>query len=199
MIAALHLSGTSERTQASSVREVRLLAQCSHTSPDRISAQELQHSFRHRTNVDGLAPASLRLCSSGMRFSSLSTSSNATGPRWRSCARTPPTTSPLSSVWRQCGDAWRPPPLSTTKSPAPRSRAWASGSMKPSSSRSPLLTVSASQAMATAARAPKIGPSPCPQLPSRCCAPPGKPIVLRPGSCPPLGARTPQVRRQLPR
>src|SRR4029453_8298526 len=45
MIAALHLSGKSERTQASSVREVRLLAQCYHTSPDRISAQELQHYF----------------------------------------------------------------------------------------------------------------------------------------------------------
>jgi integrase/recombinase XerD len=70
MIAALHLSGKGERTQASSVREVRLLAQFYHTSPDRISEQELQHSFLHRTNVDGLAPASMRLCYSGMRFCS---------------------------------------------------------------------------------------------------------------------------------
>jgi integrase/recombinase XerD len=68
MIAVLHLSGKSERTQASSVREVRLLAQFSHTSPDRLSAQELQRSFLHRTNVDGLAPASMRICSSGIRF-----------------------------------------------------------------------------------------------------------------------------------
>jgi integrase/recombinase XerD len=68
MIAALHLSGKSERTQASSVREVRLLAQCYHTSPDRISAQELQHYFLHRKNVDGLAPASMRIGYSGMRF-----------------------------------------------------------------------------------------------------------------------------------
>jgi integrase len=68
MIAALQRSGKGERTQESSVRAVRLLAQCSHTSPDRISAQALQHSFLHRKNVDGLAPASLRLCSSGMRF-----------------------------------------------------------------------------------------------------------------------------------
>jgi hypothetical protein len=68
MIAALHISGTSERTQASSIREVRLLAQCYHTSPDRIAEQELQHSFLHRKNVDGLAPASMRLCSSGIRF-----------------------------------------------------------------------------------------------------------------------------------
>ena len=68
MIAALQLSGKGERTQQSYVREVRLLAQFYHTSPDRITAPALQHSFLHRTNVDGLAPASMRLCSSGMRF-----------------------------------------------------------------------------------------------------------------------------------
>jgi integrase/recombinase XerD len=68
MIAALHLSGTSERTQESSVREVHLLAQFYHQSPDRISAQALQHYFLHRQNVDGLAPASMRLCYSGIRF-----------------------------------------------------------------------------------------------------------------------------------
>ena len=68
MIAALHLSGKSERTQESYVREVRLLAQFYHKSPDRISEQELQRYFLHRTNVDGLAPASLRICYSGIRF-----------------------------------------------------------------------------------------------------------------------------------
>jgi hypothetical protein len=68
MLAALHLSGTSERTQASSVREVRLLAQGYHKSPDRISEQELQRSCLHRKNVDGLAPASMRICDSGIRF-----------------------------------------------------------------------------------------------------------------------------------
>jgi len=67
MLAALHLSGKSERTQESSVREVRLLAQFYHKAPDRITEQELQHSFLHRKNVDGLAPASMRLCSSGLR------------------------------------------------------------------------------------------------------------------------------------
>jgi integrase/recombinase XerD len=51
MIAALQLSGKSEWTQASSVREVRLLAQFYHTSPDRISEQELQHSFLHRNSL----------------------------------------------------------------------------------------------------------------------------------------------------
>ena len=68
MLAALQLSGKGERTQASYVREVRLLAQFYHKSPDRISEQELQHYFLHRKNVDGLAPASMRLCYSGLRF-----------------------------------------------------------------------------------------------------------------------------------
>src|SRR5215475_6800253 len=68
MIAALQLSGKGERTQAAYVREVRLLAQFYHTSPDHISEQELQRSFLHRKNVDGLAPASMRICYSGIRF-----------------------------------------------------------------------------------------------------------------------------------
>jgi integrase/recombinase XerD len=68
MIAALHLSGKSERTQESYVREVHLLAQFYHKSPDRISEQELQRYFLHRKNVDGLAPASMRICYSGIRF-----------------------------------------------------------------------------------------------------------------------------------
>ena len=68
MIAALQLSGKGERTQQSYVREVRLLAQFYHKAPDRITEPELQHSFLHRKNVDGLAPASMRLCSSGLRF-----------------------------------------------------------------------------------------------------------------------------------
>jgi integrase/recombinase XerD len=67
MIAALQLSGKGERTQQSSVREVRLLAQFYGTSPNLISAQELQDSFLHRKNVDGLAPASMRICYSGIR------------------------------------------------------------------------------------------------------------------------------------
>ncbi len=68
MIAALQLSGKGERTQQSYVREVRLLAQFYHKSPDRITEQELQHYFLHRKNVDGLAPASMRICYSGIRF-----------------------------------------------------------------------------------------------------------------------------------
>jgi integrase/recombinase XerD len=68
MLAALHLSGKGARTQEAYVREGRLLAQFYHQSPDRITEQELQRYFLHRKNVDGLAPASLRLCYSGLRF-----------------------------------------------------------------------------------------------------------------------------------
>src|SRR5262245_22859830 len=68
MIAALHLSGKSERTQESYIREVRLLAQFYHKAPNRISEQELQRYFLHRKNVDGLAPTSMRICYSGIRF-----------------------------------------------------------------------------------------------------------------------------------
>jgi len=67
-MAALHLSGTSERTQASSIRAGRLWAQCDHKAPDRLAAQELQRSCLHRTKVDHLAPAAMRLCDRGLRF-----------------------------------------------------------------------------------------------------------------------------------
>src|SRR4029453_9596699 len=71
MIAALQLSGKSERTQQSYVREVRLLAQFYGTSPHLISESELQQYILHRKNVDHLAPTSMRICSSGIRFFSL--------------------------------------------------------------------------------------------------------------------------------
>ena len=71
MSAALQRSGKSERTQHASVREVRLLAQCYGTSPPLISESELQQDLLHRTNVDHLAPTSMRICYSGLRFCSL--------------------------------------------------------------------------------------------------------------------------------
>ena len=90
LIAALPRSGTSARTHAASVRAVRLLAQCSHTSPDRMTAQERQRSCLHRTNGAGLAPASRRLCSRGLRFFSphVLTRDGHTLSLWR--APTPP-------------------------------------------------------------------------------------------------------------
>ena len=81
MIAALQLSGKGERTQQSSVREVRLLAQFYGTSPHLLSEQELQHYFLHRKNVDGLAPASMRICYSGIRFFLVVTDS-VDRPKW---------------------------------------------------------------------------------------------------------------------
>ena len=68
MIATLQLSGKGERTQEAYVREVRLLAQFYGKSPALLSEQELQRYFLHRKNVDGLAPASMRICYSGIRF-----------------------------------------------------------------------------------------------------------------------------------
>jgi len=68
MITMLQLSGKGERTQQAYVRAVRLLAQCYGKSPDVISEKELQAYFLHRKNGDGLAPASMRICSSGIRF-----------------------------------------------------------------------------------------------------------------------------------
>lgn len=68
LIAALQLSGKGERTQQSYVREVRLLSQFYGKSPALISEPELQAYFLHRKNVDGLAPASMRICYSAIRF-----------------------------------------------------------------------------------------------------------------------------------
>ena len=68
MINVLQLSGKSERTQQSYVREVRLLAQFYRKSPDRISEHELQQYLLHRKNTDGLAPSSMRICYPGIRL-----------------------------------------------------------------------------------------------------------------------------------
>ena len=66
MMAALHLRGKGERPQDASVRAGRLLAPCSPTAPERMTAPALQPDVLHRTNVAGLAPASRRLGSSAM-------------------------------------------------------------------------------------------------------------------------------------
>jgi Phage integrase, N-terminal SAM-like domain len=104
MIAALHLSGKGERTQQAYIREVRLLAQCYHKSPDRISAQELQHYFLHRQNVDGLAPASMRLCSSGLRFFS----QHVLKRDWSTLALMRAQTAPRLPAVRSAVLAWSP-------------------------------------------------------------------------------------------
>jgi hypothetical protein len=67
MIATLQLRGKGERRHQSYVPEGRLLAQFYGKSPDLLSEQELPHDLLHRKNVDGLAPASMRLCDRGLR------------------------------------------------------------------------------------------------------------------------------------
>jgi len=68
MIAALQLSGKGERTQQTSVREGRLLAQFYRKAPDLISEQELQQDVLPRKHINRLSPSSMRLCSSALRF-----------------------------------------------------------------------------------------------------------------------------------
>lgn len=68
MMTALELSGKSQRTQPSYVREVRLLATFYNQSPHLISEAELRRYLLHRNNTDRLAPSSMRICYSGIRF-----------------------------------------------------------------------------------------------------------------------------------
>jgi integrase/recombinase XerD len=68
MIDALQLSGKGERTQQASVREIRLLSQFDRKSPSSIAEPELQRYFLHRKKVDHLAPNSMRICYSAIRF-----------------------------------------------------------------------------------------------------------------------------------
>ena len=68
MLAALQRSGKGERTQQTSVREIRLLAQFYRKSPDLISEQELQQYVLHRKNINHLSPRSMRICYSALRF-----------------------------------------------------------------------------------------------------------------------------------
>lgn len=68
MMTALELSGKSQRTQQSYVREVRLLATFYNKSPHLISEAELRRYLLHRKNKDRLAPSSMRICYSGIPF-----------------------------------------------------------------------------------------------------------------------------------
>ncbi len=65
---ALQLAGMSERTQQCYTRAVRMLVDFYGKSPDQISELELQNYLLHRKNVDKWAPATLRICYSGIKF-----------------------------------------------------------------------------------------------------------------------------------
>ena len=65
---ALQLAGMSEPTQRHYTRSVRMLVDFYGKTPDLISEQELQDYFLHRKNVDKWAPATMRICYSGIKF-----------------------------------------------------------------------------------------------------------------------------------
>jgi integrase/recombinase XerD len=65
---ALQLAGMSEPTQKHYTRSVRMLVDFYRKTPDLISEQELQDYFLHRKNVDKWAPATMRICYSGIKF-----------------------------------------------------------------------------------------------------------------------------------
>jgi hypothetical protein len=195
LIAALHLSGTSARTQASSVREGRLRVQFSHQSPDRMTEQSCS-ALPCTGKPSTASPQPPCASAPAASASSLTTASHALGTRWRSCARTRHPGSPPSAGERRAGGSFRRPLPCPTRSPAPPSLAWASASMQPSSCQSPIALGSASRALSPVARAPQIAPSPCPPRPARCSAAPGQPLVTPPGFCPPLGGSPPTVLRR---
>jgi len=68
MMAALELNGKSPATVEAYVREVFLVSKFYRKRPDRISEEELVRYLLHRKNIDKLAPTSMRICYSGIRF-----------------------------------------------------------------------------------------------------------------------------------
>ena len=68
MVAALELNGKSPATVEAYVREVFLVSKFYRKRPDLISEEELVRYLLHRKNVNKLAPTSMRICYSGLRF-----------------------------------------------------------------------------------------------------------------------------------
>jgi len=68
MMAALELNGKSPATVEAYVREVFLVSKFYRKRPDLISEEELVRYLLHRKNTDHLAPTSMRICYSGLRF-----------------------------------------------------------------------------------------------------------------------------------
>jgi integrase/recombinase XerD len=68
MLHDLQLAGLSERTQEAYVRAVRQRADHFHTSPDRLSEQQLRDYFLHLKNDRQFASASLGIAYSGIKF-----------------------------------------------------------------------------------------------------------------------------------
>ena len=198
MLAALHLPGKRARTQEPSVRAVRLLAQCSQKSPDRLAAQALQRSFLPRQTVDGLAPASRRLCDRGLRFFSHPVLTREWDTRTLLRPQSPPG-APPSAVGRRSGGSCTWPPPCPPTSRAPPSIASAAGAMRPSAARARTGRARAARGRSLVARAPTTGTAPCPKSPWRCSVLPGQPRAPLPGAVPPPGGIPANVRPPRPR
>ena len=197
MIATLPLSGKGERTQQAYVRAVRLLAQFSHKAPDRISAQELQHYFLHRKNVDGLAPASMRLCYSGIRcfYQHVLKRDWSTLARIRAqTAHHLPAVLSIEAVRR----------LLEAATPLHNQVYFTTVSSLGLRLHEALYLQVADidgqrlQGMSTAARAPRTDTAPCPPIHSRDSAPPGKPTETKFGSFLLPGGINTKVQRRSP-
>ena len=67
-VKALQIAGMSERTQECYARAVRMLIEHYEKDPRKITEDELQDYFLYRRNTSKWAPATLRICYSGLKF-----------------------------------------------------------------------------------------------------------------------------------
>ena len=65
---ALQLAGYAETSQQGYLRAIRMLVDHTGKAPDLVGEEDLQDYFLHRKNVDHWAPATMRICYSGLRF-----------------------------------------------------------------------------------------------------------------------------------
>ena len=177
LLAALQRRGKRERPQQSSVRAVPLLAHRSGTSPHLLAASELPHDIGPRTNVAPLAPPSMRLCSSGLRFFSLHVL--ARDRKLLALMRVPsayqlPALLRVPDVRRVLSLA---PPCPTV-CPCPPSRAGDADCTQDSCSKSLTATAHDSWSTCSGARGPRRAPSPSLQLLSPSCDTPGHPPAI---------------------
>ena len=198
MLAALQLSGKAERTQQAYVREVLLLSQFYDKSPNLISEKELQHYLLHRQSVDGLAPASMRICYSGIRFFYQHVLKRAWHTLALIRAQTAhhlPAVLSIEEVRRLLASAT---PLHNqvyfTTVYSLGLRLQEALSLQVSDIDGPRLQVHVHRG-----KGAKTDMSPCPKTPSHSYEPTGKPTVTRPGSFPRRGAiKNTALRRPLP-
>lgn len=65
---SMQVAGLGERTRDAYLRAVRKLVDFYDKTPDKITEDELLEYFIHRQNVTGWAPATMRICHTGIKF-----------------------------------------------------------------------------------------------------------------------------------